>query len=90
MAFMSLATNKMVVRVASTIANSKTRFGRSVRDLIEARRRRIEHERKFYRELRAYCRTNNLSPICEDDWRLAAADRDDNDHSMIDSKGDVS
>jgi hypothetical protein len=43
-----------------------------VRKRIEARKRSIEREKAFYRKLGAYCRSNNLSPICEDDWKTAA------------------
>jgi thiamine monophosphate synthase len=43
---------------------------------IEARKRAIEQEREFYRKLNAYCRDNNLSAICEDDWRTAAYAQD--------------
>jgi hypothetical protein len=51
----------------------KATFACYVRARIEARRRRIERdrelEREFYRKLEAYCVANNLSPVCEDDWR---------------------
>ncbi len=35
----------------------------------EARRRRAAHEREFSRAFEDYCRANNLSPICVDDWK---------------------
>jgi hypothetical protein len=41
----------------------------------QARKRRLEQERAFYRNLNAYCRANNLSTICEDDWKTAAHDK---------------
>ena len=72
------------------LAKSKALLARSVRGLIEARRRRIEHEREFYRNLKAYCRANNLSPVCEDDWKTAAYDKSDDDLSMTNTKGNVS
>jgi hypothetical protein len=59
------------------------------RRLLEARKRRIEHEREFYRNLGAYCRAHNLSPICEDDWKSAAYTGNDDSPPMINSKGDV-
>jgi hypothetical protein len=43
---------------------------------IEARKRAIELERAFYRKLNAYCHANNLSALCEDDWRTAAYSQD--------------
>jgi hypothetical protein len=70
-------TKIMVAHIANTLAKSARRLAAHVRSLIEARKRRIEHDRQFYRDLRAYCRANNLSPICEDDWRTMARDRDD-------------
>jgi hypothetical protein len=56
------------------IASGVRRLASCVHSLIEARRRRIEEDKKFYRELRAYCRANNISPVCEDDWRTVAHD----------------
>ena len=47
----------------------------SVRQVVEARKRRLEQEQAFYRELNAYCRSHDLSPICEDDWKTAAYDK---------------
>ena len=69
-----------------TIATVKCR----IHHLMEARRRRIKQDNEFYRSLRAYCRANNLSPVCEDDWKTAAADDTDGDNpSMTHSKGPV-
>ena len=45
-----------------------------VRERIEARKRSIEQDKKFYRKLNAYC--NNLSAVCEDDWKTAAYSQD--------------
>jgi len=42
----------------------------AVRRLLEARRRRIAQERKFYRDLDAYCRVHDLPPPIEDEWRM--------------------
>ena len=47
-----------------------------VRERIEARRRAIARDKEFYRKLNAYCRANNLSAICEDDWKTAAYSQD--------------
>ena len=57
--------------------------------LLIAHRRKTEQERDFYRNLAAYCRANNLSPVCEDDWKTAAYIRNGDDPSRTNSKGDV-
>ena len=87
---MSFNAKITAARVVDTLAKGKALLVRYVRGLIEARRRRIEHEREFYRNLKAYCRANNLPPICEDDWKITAYDKIDDNVSMINSKGNVS
>ena len=87
---MSFVAKTMVASIMKTLARSKALLARYVRSLLEARRRRIEHEREFYRNLKAYCRVNNLSPICEDDWKTAAYYKSDDNLSMINTKGNVS
>ena len=87
---MGFSTETMVAHVMSTFTKCKTLLASSVRGFLEARRQRLEHEREFYRNLKAYCRANNLSPICEDDWKTAAYDKTDDDISTIHSKGNVS
>jgi hypothetical protein len=72
-----------------TLTKSKTLLAGWARRLLEARTRRMEREREFYRSLNAYCRANNLSPICEDDWKVAAYDKNDSNLSSINSKGHV-
>jgi hypothetical protein len=79
-----MATSFMV-----TLTKSKALLAGWPRRLLEARRHRIEREREFYRNLNAYCRANNLSPICEDDWKVAAYDKAGNKASVITSKGHV-
>jgi hypothetical protein len=61
----------------STFTKCKTLLASSAHGFLEARRQRLEDERQFYRNLKAYCRANNLSPICEDDWKTAACDNTD-------------
>jgi hypothetical protein len=68
-----------------TLTRSKALLAGWLRRLLEARKRRIEREREFYHSLNTYCRTNNLSPICEDDWKVAAYDKGDHSISMINS-----
>ena len=75
--------------ITNILATSAAVIAGGVRRYIESRRRRIEQDDEFYRGLRAYCRANNLSPVCEDDWKTVAADDTDNP-SMIHSKGRVS
>jgi hypothetical protein len=72
-----------------TLTKSKALLAGWLRRLLEARKHRIEREREFYRNLSAYCRANNLSPICEDDWKVAAYDKIDDNASVITSKGHV-
>jgi hypothetical protein len=60
------------MHVMATLAKSKTLLAGWLRALLEAHRRRIKQEQDFYRNLAAYCRDNDLSPVCEDDWKTAA------------------
>jgi hypothetical protein len=57
--------------------------------LLVGHRRRAEQERDFYRNLAAYCRDNNVSPLCEDDWKTAAHIRNRDAPAKVNSKGDV-
>lgn len=66
---MGFKTETMAERVANSFARSKALLASYIRRLIEARRRRIEHEREFYQKFKAYCRANNLTCVCEDDWK---------------------
>lgn len=55
-----------------TFSKVKVMLASFVRGRIEARARRRDEEREFYRKLRAYCRANGISPMCEDDWKTRA------------------
>ena len=70
-----------------TLTKSKALLAGWLQRLLEARKRRIERESEFYLHLNTYCRANNLSPICEDDWKIAAYDRIDDNDSVINNKG---
>jgi lipoate synthase len=59
----------MAAHAVNTFAKGQARLASYIRRLIEARRRRIEQDREFYQKLKAYCRNNNLSSVCEDDWK---------------------
>jgi hypothetical protein len=71
------------------LARSRELFAGWLRSLLDARRRKIEQEKDFYRSLATYCRANNVSPVCEDDWKTAAYIRNHDNPSMINGKGDV-
>src|SRR5262245_9007551 len=58
------------------LRSCRTALASFFRSRLEARRRRIEQDKEFYQKLAAYCRANNLSPICEDDWKTAAYSKD--------------
>jgi hypothetical protein len=77
----------MVATFSVALAKSKALLSDWLQRFLQARKRRTEQEREFYRDLGAYCRANNLSPICEDDWKSAAYVR--NDDRIINAKGDV-
>ena len=87
---MGLDAETVVARLANTFAKNKALLAHYVRGIVEARRQRLEHEKEFYRNLKAYCRANNLSPICGDDWKTAAYAKADDNLSNIHSKGTVS
>src|SRR5262245_52126726 len=73
---MRLNNNAIATHFVSMFARSRVLLVHFVHALIEARTRSIEGERRFYQSLDAYCRANNLSSVCEDDWKTAAyADR---------------
>ncbi len=73
---MKLNAHTSIARVVETLRSFRTGISSFVRARMLARQRRIEQEKEFYRKLEAYCRANNLSPICEDDWKTAAYAKD--------------
>jgi hypothetical protein len=75
----------MATPFIGTLTKSKALLAGWLRRLLEAREHRIEQEREFYSNLGAYCPANNLSPICEDDWKSAAY-RNDGDLSKLTRK----
>jgi hypothetical protein len=66
---MRIDSQSIVARLMNAAASGKALLAGSVRRLIEARRRRIAHEREFYRNLDAYCRAHDVPCVCEDDWK---------------------
>src|SRR5262249_8777088 len=86
--FMSFDARSKVAYLVNRFTNGTALLACYVRGLKQTRKRRAEQEREFYRNLSAYCRANNLNPICFDDWKSAAYDTNDNNLSM-NSKGDV-
>jgi len=73
--------------VSVTLTRAKTLFSDWLRRFRQARQRKNEQEREFYRKLGTYCRANNLSPICGDDWKSAAYI--ENKDRTVNAKGDV-
>jgi hypothetical protein len=71
---MDSSTETLAAHVMASFVKCKTLLASSARDFFAARRRRLAHEREFYRTLRAYCRAHNVSSMCEDDWKTAAYD----------------
>jgi len=53
---MSFVAETMVPSIVKMLGKSKAPLARYVRAFLEARRLRIEHDRDFYRNLKAYCR----------------------------------
>ena len=78
---MDFKVKTMIAHATAAFTRSSPPLARYVHGLIKARRRRIEHERAFYRNLRAYCLANKLSPLCADDWKTAVEYTDDDDLS---------
>ena len=79
----------MATPLMVTLIKSKALLVGRLRRFLEARKHRIEREREFYRNLNAYCRANNLSPTCEDDWKVAAYGKIDDNASVTTNKGHV-
>jgi hypothetical protein len=65
-----------IARLVGALRSYRATLVALVHERIEARTRRIEQDKEFYRKLADYCRANNLSPICEDDWKTAAYSKD--------------
>lgn len=61
-----------IAALAKKLTTRKLALASFVRQRIEARKRASARDKEFYRKLNAYCRANNLSPICEDDWKTSA------------------
>lgn len=59
-----------VKRAASSLVNIRAQLLVSGRRLIDARQRRHEHERKFYRELNDYRRSHDLPLVDPEDWKF--------------------
>jgi hypothetical protein len=71
----------MLSRIMHALVKGKTLLANHLRRIGDARRRRIEHDREFYRKLKAYCRASNISAVCEDDWRTWAGDKGEDEAS---------
>jgi hypothetical protein len=87
---MGFDAKSIVARLTNSFVKNRALLAHYVRGLVEARRQRLEHERKFFPNLKTFYRANNLSPICKDEWKTADYDKIDDNFSMIHSKGTVS
>jgi hypothetical protein len=65
-----------IVRFTATLKSCRTALASFIRKHCEARTRRIEQEKEFYRKFAAYCRSNNLPAVCAEDWKTAAYSKD--------------
>jgi hypothetical protein len=65
-----------IARVATTMRSRLTALATLIRARLQARRRRIEQEKEFYRRLNTYCRAHNLPAVCAEDWKTAAYSKD--------------
>jgi hypothetical protein len=73
---MKFDVNTAVAALVKNFTTCRLALASFVRERIAARKRAIERDKEFYRKLGAYCRANNLSSICEDDWKTAAYSQD--------------
>ena len=73
---MNFDVNTAIAALMKSFTTRKSALASLLRQRIEARKRSIARDKKFYRKLNAYCRANNLSAICEDDWKTAAYSQD--------------
>jgi hypothetical protein len=65
-----------IARLAATLRSYRIALATLIHARLQARRRRIEQEKEFYRRLQAYCRANNLPAVCGEDWKSAAYSQD--------------
>jgi hypothetical protein len=63
---------KSVAGIIGTIFQSLRHF---VRHIIMARKRRLARERRFYRDLIAHCRANDLPLLIAEDWKTLYYER---------------
>jgi len=60
----------MVARVIHALKRIETAIVGFVRRRAAERRRRIEYEEEFYRNLKKHYAANNMPIMWEDDWRM--------------------
>jgi hypothetical protein len=66
---MDLGVSIVAAKITQAARKGRALLARHFARLGEVRLRRDAHEREFYREFEGYCRANNLSPICVEDWK---------------------
>jgi len=66
---MDLGAGVVAAKITQAVRKGRALLARHFARLGEARLRRIAHEHEFHRGFEGYCRANNLSPICVEDWK---------------------
>jgi len=61
-----------VAGITGTIVPS---LKRALRHLVMSRKRRLARERRFYRDLIAHCRANDLPLVIAEDWKTLYYER---------------
>jgi hypothetical protein len=66
---MDLDTRIVVARIAHAARKGAAVLARPFARQSEARRRQAAPEQDFSHMFAGYCRANNLSPVCAEDWK---------------------
>jgi hypothetical protein len=66
---MDLGAGVVAAKITQAVGKGRALLARHFARLGEARLRRNAHEHEFHRGFEGYCRANNLSPICVEDWK---------------------
>jgi hypothetical protein len=67
---MRLNTKSMFARLVNPLKRIETAIVGFVRHRVEVRRRRLELEEEFYRNLKKHYSASNMPIMWEDDWRM--------------------
>jgi hypothetical protein len=66
---MDLDARTFVARLAHAARKGAAMLARPFARVSEARRREAAPEQGFSHMFAGYCRANNLSPVCAEDWK---------------------